>query len=58
MRKLKLSDKGKLMLGWMKRIRFHKEQLEKTKKFHREVERGLEKKIRLEKMQLNALKKS
>jgi len=57
MKKKQLSDVEKLVLGWEKRIKFHKDQLAKTKKFHREVEKGIEKKIALEQLQLKALKK-
>ena len=56
--KKELSDKQKLIAGWENRIKHHLKQLAATRKFHREVEAGLVKKIKLERMQLNAIKKS
>lgn len=58
MKKKQLSDVEKLVLGWEKRIKFHKDQLKKTRKFHREVEAGIMKKIKLEELQLRSLKKN
>lgn len=51
-----VSEKDLLIERISKRIKFKRQNLVKTKKFHREVERDLEKKIRLEVIQLKALK--
>lgn len=53
----KLSEKETLIQGFEKRIKFKKQNLAKTRKFHREVEAGLVRKIRMDEMQLKALKK-
>lgn len=55
--KKQLSEKELLISGFEKRIKFKKQQLFKTKKFNREVEANLARKIKLDQMQLNALKK-
>jgi len=56
--KKQLSETDQLIAGYEKRIKFKKAQLVKTKKFNRESEAKLEKKIKLEELQLKALKKS
>lgn len=53
-----LTEKQQLIRGWEKRIKYHEKQLAETKKFHKEVEAKIVKKIKLERMQLNALKKA
>lgn len=53
-----LSDREKLIQGWEKRIKHHKAQLGKTRKFHREVENGILKKIKLEELQLSSLRRT
>lgn len=53
-----LSEKQMLIRGFEKRIKHKTQQLAKTRKFHREVEAGLVRKIKLDQMQLKALKKS
>lgn len=53
----KLSEKETLIQGFEKRIKFKKQNLAKTRKFHREVEAGLVRKIRMDEMQLKALKR-
>ena len=53
-----LTDKEKLILGWEKRIKFHQQQLIKTRKFNRGIENGISKKIKLEQFQLKAIKKA
>ena len=58
MKKIPMTDKQRLVFGWEKRIAFHQKQLSATRKFHREVETKIIKKIKLEKMQLRAIKKS
>lgn len=56
--KVPVSDRERLIQGWEKRIKHHQKQLAETKKFHRGVEAELVKKIKLEQMQLAALRKS
>ena len=51
------SEREMMVARFESRIKFKKQQLSKTKKFHREVEADLSKKIRLDQMQLDALRK-
>lgn len=53
----KLSEKDQLILGYEKRIKHKKKQLSKTIKFHRGVEKELARKLKLDQIQLSALKK-
>lgn len=56
-RKKALTEKEQMIVGLTKRLKFKKENLAKTKKFHREVERELAGKIKRDQIQLTALKK-
>lgn len=58
MAKKPLTEKQQLISGWEKRIRHQKQQLAKTRKFHREVEAGIQKRIRASEFTLRALKKT
>lgn len=55
--KKELSERDKLIQGFENRIKHKTKQLAKTRKFHREVEATLMRKIRLDEMQLRGLKK-
>lgn len=52
-----LTDKEQLIKNLEKRIANKKKNLLAQKKLHREVEAGMQKKIKLDEMQLAALKK-
>lgn len=54
----KLTDRQKLMVGYLKRIKHRKKQLSDTRKFHRQVEEDILRKIKLDEIQLSALKKA
>lgn len=53
-----VSERQVLIQRFEKRIKAKRKNLVATKKFHRVVESEIERKIRLEVMQLNALKRS
>ena len=44
-------------MAWQKRIKYHMKLLAETRKYNRQVEAEYLRKIKLEKMQLTALKK-
>jgi hypothetical protein len=52
------TEREQLIAGYEKRIKHKKDQLTKTRAFHKEVEAGLQKKIKLDEIQLSALKKA
>lgn len=52
-----LSEKEQVIKGWEARIKHHRQQLAKTKSFNRASEAALEKKIRMEVIQLKGIKK-
>lgn len=56
--KKELSEKEQLIKGWENRIKHQKAQLAKTRKFHREEEARIAKRVRQSEMQLRALKKN
>ena len=53
-----LTEREQLIVGFTKRVKHKNQQLAKTRKFHRDVEAGLVRKIKLDEMQLKALKRS
>ena len=57
MSKKVLSEKEQMIENLGKRIKFKKDNLAKTRKFHREVEKELALKIQRDQIQLTALKK-
>lgn len=58
MEKKKLSEREKMIEGFKKRIVHKRRQLAEARKFHRGVERELERKIQRDVMQMNALKRT